>query len=347
MSVTTTITRFLHMYLKKDPVMKNKIISFGEIMLRLTPPDKQLIVQTSSFDGCYGGSEANVLVCLSCLGDKTDYLTALPKNDLGLAVIRHLNSFGVGTDNIIRQGERLGMYFLSESAGERPAAVIYNRKDSEVSKLDEGAFNCDEIFKDCSIFHISGISFAISESSKRLCFELIKAAKERGILVSFDFNYRSKLWTIPQASETYKEILPYIDIVFASQKDLDVFVESDIENFFKRYRCKTVFLREKIIDKLGNGTVSVTVAHKDANDTLTVYPKQTTQFTVLERIGSGDAFAGGVLHVLNKNPHDVVSAVQCGITCFVLKHGIKGDAFTMGTDSILLFNNNFSKDVVR
>ena len=326
--------------------MGNKIVSFGEIMLRLTPPDKQLIVQASSFDGCYGGSEANVLVCLACLGDKTEYLTALPKNDLGLAVTRHLNMFGVGTNHVIHQGDRLGMYFLSESAGERPAAVIYNRKDSEVSKLDVGAFDFNDIFKDCSIFHVSGISFAISESSKRLCFELIKAAKERNILVSFDFNYRSKLWSIPQAAETYRQILPHVDIVFASQKDLDVFVEADIENFFKIYKCKTVFLREKIIDKLGNGTVSVTVAHKHDGE-LTIYPKQTTNFTVLERIGSGDAFAGGVLHVLNKNQNDIVGAVQCGVTCFVLKHGIKGDAFTMGKDSILLFNNNFSKDVVR
>ena len=173
--------------------MKHKILAFGEIMLRLTPPDHQMIALAGGFDGCYGGSESNVLVCLSALGHRTEYVSALPDNDLGTAAIRHLNGNGVGTQYILRTGHRMGMYFLENGFGDRGTKVVYDRAGSAAANLDAGAFDYDRLFADCRLFHICGISFAISPTARRLSFELVAEAKKRGIPVSFDFNYRGKL----------------------------------------------------------------------------------------------------------------------------------------------------------
>ncbi len=323
-----------------------KLLSFGEIMLRLTPPSKQLMSEARSFEACYGGTESNVLVCLSCLGNKTDYLTALPVDDLGEATVRHLRSYGVGTEHIIRQGDSLGMYFLEEGQGDRPTKVIYKRKNSEVSKLDENAFDLDEVFSDCSLFHISGISFAISESARRLSFQLLKEAKRRGIRVSFDFNYRGKLWSIEEAAEVYKEIIEYVDIVFCSERDLTTFLDTDKVNFHKNYNCELLIIRERQWLSDSKCAVSLYAAHKTDND-IRSCSIDNVEFAVYEKIGSGDAFAGGALHILNSDVNNIEKALRYGLACFVLKHSQRGDVLTLGKGAIEAYLNDFSKDVSR
>ncbi len=323
--------------------MKTKIVAFGEIMLRLTPPDKNTVAASRSFDACYGGTESNVLVALSCLGDCTDYLTAVSDNALGEAVIRHLRSFGVGTDNIIVQGDTLGMYFLEEGFGPRGAKVIYNRRHSEVSKLDENAFDYDRIFDGCTLFHISGISFALSDSSRALALRLLKEAKERGICTSFDFNYRATLWSIEEAAEVYKKAAPFIDIMFCSSRDLTAFLDTTVEGFHRNFPCEYLVVREREIGAGGEQKAYASIYRKGF-DAVSIAP---SVFTPLERIGSGDAFTAGVLHILSNDKDATEKALEFGMACFVLKHTLKGDVFTLNENSINAYISNRSKDVIR
>lgn len=305
-----------------------------------------MIYSAGSFDAYYGGSESNVLVCLAALGNETEYITAIPDNDLGNAVLRHLRSYRVGTGHIIKRGDNLGMYFLEEGFADRAAKVIYNRKHSEVNHMTEKDLNYDEIFKDCNIFHVSGISFAISENAKDLCFKLVKEAKKRNITVSFDFNYRSKLWTIEEAKKVYREIVENVDILFCSERDLKAFLDTDQERFYDTYKTGYLIVREREVCPDGKHAAKAKITYyKDG--VLKTAEKNGVEFSVLERIGGGDAFAGGVLHGLNKDFEDIQSALELGIGCFVLKHTVKGDVFALSPNEVNAYLNDSLKDVRR
>lgn len=323
-----------------------KIVAFGEIMLRLSPPDNSMINDARLFSACYGGCESNVLVCLSCLGNETEFLTAIPDNELGNAVMKHLKSYDVGTKHIIQKGDILGMYFLEEGFEARPSKVVYNRKYSEVSRLSENVFDFDEIFEECNIFHISGISFALSESVKKLCFQLMMEAKKRNIIVSFDFNYRKKLWTEEEASKVYKEVVKYVDILFCSENDLRDFLDTDITNFYHECNSKYLIVRERIANSSRKHTAKATVYYKKENRIESI-SSDNLEINVLERIGSGDAFVGGVLHSLNRNPDDIKKALDFGTSCFILKHTLKGDVFTLDEKTVIEHFISKSKDVKR
>ncbi len=324
--------------------MDKYIVAFGEIMLRLTPPDKNAIANANCFSAFYGGSESNVLVALSSFGNKTRFVSTVPQNDIGLSAIKHLNSFGVDTSLVKKRGDTMGMYFLEEGFGERPSKVIYARKHAEITRLSKDDFNFDEVFSNCGIFHISGISFALSNSVNELCFSFLNEAKKRKIQISFDFNYRSKLWSIEEAKEVYKEIIPFADIVFCSQKDLETFLDISVCNYFKKYpETKYLIVREREISPSG--------MHKIVAD---IYRGETEkeriecqQFKVLERIGGGDAFDAGVLHALMKNDKNLEQVLSFGVACFVLKHTVKGDVLSMSESEICSYLNNVSKDVKR
>ena len=325
--------------------MDKKILSFGEIMLRLTPPDRQLIDSATAFQACYGGSESNVLVCLSHLGHRTDYLTALPQNELGDATVRHLRAHGVGTEQILRRGGNLGLYFLEEGFGGRPTKVIYHRKHSEVSRLDAGAFDYDRVFEHCGLFHICGISFAISDSARRLSFELVGEAKKRGIPVSFDFNYRGKLWTTDEAAGVYQEIVKQVDILFCSEQDLKTFLGTDREHFSEVYGGKYCVIREREVLS-GERHAAWAELYCRTENGMRCVAAQREEFPVLERIGSGDAFVGGVLHGLVTDGEDLAGALSCGMACFVLKHTQRGDVFTQGA-AVSAAQSGRVKDVAR
>lgn len=323
-----------------------KFVSLGEIMLRLTPPDKNMICGTSSYEACFGGSESNVLVALAALGRKTSYLTAIPDNDLGKGVLKHLRGYNVGVEDIICRGDTLGMYFLEEACGERNSKVIYNRKYSEVTRLSEADYDFEKVFQDCELFHICGISFGLSESLRKLSFRLIKEAKARQIPVSFDFNYRSKLWNIEEAGTVYKEIVKDVDILFGSKRDLTTFLGITKEEFFEKYDGKYLFLREREVGENGKHTVHVRVLYKRGNKVEEiVHPPK--EFLVYERIGSGDAFVAGTLHALMKDGCDMEKVLEFGLACFILKHSIKGDVFTLDEKAVCDYLRDLSKDVNR
>ena len=193
-----------------------KIVAYGEIMMRLTPQDYTQLSESQVFDACYGGTESNVLVALSHLGNKTSYVSKVPDNSLGEGVRRHLLRHEVGVDHLLMGGSMLGIYFLEQGYGNKPSKVIYHRKNAVVNTILEDDLDYDEIFKDASWFHITGISLAISENSKNVSFRLCKEAKKRNVKVSFDFNYRATLWTIEKAYNTFKKIMPYVDVCFGN-----------------------------------------------------------------------------------------------------------------------------------
>ena len=184
-----------------------KIVAYGEIMMRLTPENFISLEDANKLDICYGGTDSNVLVALSHLGNKTSYSTKLPDNQLGEAVKRHLLRHEVGIESIIFGGSTLGLYFMEKGYGSRASNVIYHRKGSVINTLNEDEFNYDNVFNGASWFHVTGISLAISEASKAVAIRLCKEAKKRNIIVSFDFNYRSTLWSLEEAKYAYKEIM--------------------------------------------------------------------------------------------------------------------------------------------
>jgi 2-dehydro-3-deoxygluconokinase len=202
--------------------MKHKIITFGEIMLRLATPDYLRFSQVNSFDASFGGGEANVAVSLSNFGIPTEFVSRIPKNDIGDTCIKELKKQGVGTKNTIRSGERLGIYFLETGAVNRASKVIYDRSFSAFSQLKKGMINWDLIFKNATWFHWSGITPAISQSAADICLEAIQKADEKGITVSCDLNYRNKLWNY---GKTAREIMPELvagcDIIMGNEEDAE------------------------------------------------------------------------------------------------------------------------------
>lgn len=321
-----------------------QIVAFGEVMLRLTPPDNTSILQTNRFSAVYGGSESNVLVALSSMGHKTRLISAVPDNALGASVIKHLRSYGVDTSLMKQEGDTLGMYFLEEGFGDRQSQVIYARKHAEITHLSENDFSYDDVFCDCGLFHISGISFALSASVKALCFRLLKEAKNRNIPISFDFNYRSKLWREQEAKEVFQQVMPYVDIVFCSERDLHTFLDCSVSTYFALYPdTQYLVVREREAVSLQEHRMQADIYQKTKKRASV----KRESFPVLERIGGGDAFAAGVLHGLLCHPEDVQGALDFGAASFVLKHTVKGDVLPLDETEIDTYITHGAKDVKR
>lgn len=330
---------------------KEKIITFGEIMLRLSTPDHQTINQTHSYVANYGGGEANVAVALSHMGHKTYFMSKLPPNQLGDGAISHLMANGVNTDYIVRGSTILGIYFLETGFGGRPSKVIYNRKHSAITRIDQSEFNFADVFDDATWFHISGISLALNERVAKFAVAACKYCHEHGVKVSFDFNYRAKLWTIEEARPWYKEIMPYCDVVFASFYDANTILEIPLDDWLKDDHVtmheKRLNVFPKLIEKYGLsyvfGTDRVVYSATDNSLAGYYYTKnryeitKPIRFNIHDRIGGGDAFASGVIHGLLKDFNDPKYAVLYGQNTSVLKHTIYGDACVLSCEDIEQF----------
>lgn len=341
----------------------DKIVTFGELMLRLSTPDYSTIDQAHSFLVNYGGGEANVAIALARMGHKTYFMSKLPPNQLGDSAVAHLLSNGVNTEFVARGSTTIGIYFLETGFGGRPSKVIYNRKHSAITRVHAREFNFKKIFKGAKWFHISGITLALGEQVRKVAFRAAEEAKKAGATVSFDFNYRSTLWSIEQAKPVYKEFIKYADVVFCNDWDaanlLDVHADEgyeDADPFEKRKNVLT-----KMINKYNlkyvfatNRTVHSATENSLAGYYFTVKNGETVyevtdpiRFNIYDRIGGGDAFASGVIHgLMVKN--DPSYAVRYGLTTSVLKHTIYGDAFTLSCADIEAFmDKNGSAEVKR
>ena len=192
--------------------MKDKIVTFGEIMLRLSPENNARFTQCNAFEAVYGGGEANTAVSLANFDVDANYVTKLPKHIIGQAAINSLRQYGVGVDHIVRGGDQIGIYFLQQKTSQRPSKVIYNRAGSAFALATADVFDWDEIFDGATWFHFSGITPAISDEMTNICITACKKAKEKGMTVSCDLNYRSKLWSSEKACEAMSRICQYVDV---------------------------------------------------------------------------------------------------------------------------------------
>lgn len=324
----------------------NKILGFGEIMLRLTPSNNQRIMQVNSFDATYGGGEANVVCSLANFGHKTKYITKLPNNSLGDKVIRDLKSYNVDTSNILQGDGRLGIYFLEIGHGLRSTEVIYDRKYSAISMANKNEFNIEKMLEDVRLVHLSGITPALSKELYDLTIEIAKFAKNTGILVSLDSNYRAKLWSLESAKEFLEEILPYVDIAFLGNLDMVNILKYEskkieyeeslkdlYEKLFKKYpNLKYAACTKRSVHSINNNSLKGYLFDKESLHVSNEY-----NFDILDRVGGGDAYTAGILHGILENLSSK-ETVEFGTCASVLKHSIKGDInlVDMGSVSSLI-----------
>ena len=303
--------------------MSGKILAFGEIMLRLAAPDGKSIRESNSFGAVYGGTEANVLACLSAFGHDTKYLTALPEGPLGEAVLDHLARLKIDTSDVLVRGDTLGLYFSENGTASRGANVLYYRRHSEFTRLDEQSFLPEKVFTGVILFHISGISFALSESSRCLAFRLMREARKRKIPVSFDFNYRASLWTTEMARGVLRAAAAEADILLASRKDLDIFLQMNREQVFQELPCRLLALRDRTVLSPNRHAVQLSLLWREGR-----YDMPDGSFPGREQRGGGDAVNGALRHALlnGKTPEE---AAEFAIAAFALKHTIQGDTFTL------------------
>lgn len=309
----------------------SKILAYGEIMLRLSAQNN--IADSDCFAACYGGTEANVLACLHALGHQVKYLSALPDTQLGHAVLNHLHANGVETTDVVVRGDTLGIYFAENGSGSRGSYVEYLRRFSEFTRLSVSDVDFDKLFDGVGLFHVSGISFALSDSSRELGFRLLDEARKRGVAISFDFNYRAKLWSVDDARKQFVKASQAADILLASTLDLDTFLQLTPQQVFERYpNCRYLIVRDRKV--LSANRHCVTVTSYDRQNGKFCLPQR--EFDVAEKIGGGDAFNGCFLHCLSQTG-DLKRTTLFASAGFILKHQQKGDTFAADADAIARF----------
>lgn len=315
-----------------------KVVTMGEIMLRLSTPRFERFLQAETFDVVYGGGEANVAVSLSNYGYDAYFVSKLPKNDIGQAAINHLRRFGVKTDYVVRGGDRVGIYYLESGASMRPSKVIYDRAHSSIAEAETSDFNFDEIFKNASWFHFSGITPALGENAAKLTEEALKAAKKHGVTVSVDLNYRKNLWTPEQAQKIMTNLMQYVDVCIGNEEDAEKVLgfkpgETDVtsgelelegyKNIFKQMKDKFGF--KYVVSSLRESySASDNGWSACAYDGDEFYHSRKYDIRIVDRVGGGDSFASGVIYGLleGKNFKD---ALEFGVAASALKHTIHGD----------------------
>ncbi len=315
-----------------------KVVTFGEILLKLSPHNYQRILQANSFNVEYSGAEANVAVSLANFGIPVSLVSKVPNHEIGASAINAVRSYGVITGNI-KQGEgRLGIYFSEKGASQRPSKVIYDRHDSVFSKSSHSDYDWDSIFEDAEWFHFSGITPALSDSVADICMEACKKAKEKGLTVSCDLNYRSKLWSREKAGSVMKGLAPYIDVCISNESDIsDVFgikaANTDEEYEFVDDIAYSAVAKE-LSEKCGFKAVAITLRQSfSASDNIwsaILYDGKTTYYGkkysihIVDRIGGGDSFSAGLIYgFINKKETQYILDFAVAASC--LKHSIEGD----------------------
>ncbi|MBK8564585.1 MAG: sugar kinase [Saprospiraceae bacterium] len=318
-------------------MIKNKIITFGEIMLRLSPPGHQRFAQATSLEVVYGGGESNVAISLAQFGEEVQFVTRLPDNDLGDAVLAELRRWGVGTSCMLRGGDRLGVYFYEKGAGHRNGKVIYDRADSSMATIQPGMVDWDAVFASATWFHWTGITPAISQGAAAACAEAIEAANHHGLTVSFDLSYRKNLWKYGKLpSEVLPPMVAGCDLVLCSMEDAAAHfgilpkakednemaaIESVSTQLMERFpkAKKIVMTRRSGSDSASQNLGAVLFDGKKLHESSSY---QITQ--IVDRVGSGDALMAGLLYGLLRNMDDQ-AALNFGVAAAVLKHSIPGD----------------------
>jgi 2-dehydro-3-deoxygluconokinase len=326
-----------------------KIITFGEIMLRLKAPGSERLLQGSFLEATFGGGEANVAVGLARFGMDVAFVSLIPPNRIGDVCIAELRKQGVETSHVIRKGKRLGIYFLEAGANQRPSVVIYDRAHSAIAEAVRGEIPWDEVFAGAGWFHITGITPAISESAALLSLEAVLKAKERGLTVSCDLNYRKNLWKYGRtAQEVMTEIVKHTDLVMANEEDcqkaLGVSADADVESGkveADHYRKLTDRVLEQFPD-LRKIAVTLRESHSADHNGWSAVLNNRDEFLVsrqyeirniVDRVGSGDSFAAGLIYGLQALKSDR-EALEFAVAASCLKHSIPGDLPLLSVEEV-------------
>lgn len=320
-----------------------KVVCFGEIMLRLSTPDYQRISQAKEFNISFGGGEANVAVSLANYGIDSKFVTKLPDNDIAAACIKDLRSYNVDCSDIVRSGERMGIYYLETGAVARPSKVIYDRTNSAISQIQCGEIDWAKVFEGATWFHWTGITPALSQGAADVCLEAVKAAKQMGLTVSCDLNYRKKLWNYgKKASEIMPELVEYCDIILGNEEDAEKVFGIKPEGFsaentggtIDQQRFQSVgeqlmqrFPRAKKVIITLRGSINAN--HNTWGGVLwngeTLYQSPRYDIThIVDRVGGGDSFMGGLIYGL-LSYNDDQKALNFAVAASCLKHTIWGD----------------------
>ena len=341
--------------------MAKKVVTFGEIMLRLAPEGYYRFVQATSYGATYGGGEANVAVSLANYGMDASFVTKLPAHEIGQAGVNALRQYGVDTSDIVRGGDRVGIYFLEKGASQRPSKVVYDRAGSSIATATTADFDWDKIFDGADWFHFTGITPALGDNVAAICLEACKAAKAKGITVSCDLNYRNKLWSKEKAGQVMGELCKYVDVCISNEEDAnDVFgIKSEGTEVTAGELNKEGYkeVAQKLTDRFGFKKVAITLRTSiSANDNrwaAMLYEDGQSYFSkeylmhIVDRVGGGDAFSSGLIYALMQDGWKHEDIVNFAVASSVMKHAIRGDTNITSVDQIKRLMNNASFDVQR
>lgn len=315
-----------------------KVVTFGEIMLRLAPHGYYRFSQAQDFEATFGGGEANVAVSLANFGLKAAFVSKLPEHEIGQCAINDLRKYGVDTSHIARGGDRVGIYYLEKGASQRASSVIYDRAHSSIAEASLNDFNWKEIFQDATWFHFTGITPALSDNVVELCKEACKAARQAGCTISCDLNFRKKLWTSEKAKAVMQDVMQYVDVCIANEEDAaKVFGihagNNDVQGgklnkegyidvarqLTRQFGCKAIAitLRESISASDNNWGAML---YQDEQ----VYMSKTYPVHIVDRVGGGDSFGAGLIYAMlqKKSPQETI---DFAVAASCLKHTIEGD----------------------
>lgn len=315
-----------------------KIITLGEIMLRLSTPGNTRFVQSDSFDVVYGGGEANVAVSLANYGHDAYFVSKLPTHEIGQSAVNALRKYGVHTDYILRGGDRVGIYYLETGASMRPSKVIYDRADSAMAKAEADEFDFDAIMAGADWFHFSGITPALSAQAAKLTEEACKAAKRQGVKVSCDLNYRKKLWTPAQAQAVMKQLMQYVDVCIGNEEDAKLCLgfepkanveqgETNASGYYEIFKQMKEEFGFEIVCSTLRESYSATYNGWKAliYDGKEFYESKRYEINpIIDRVGGGDSFSGGLIHGL-LTKETMGEALEFAVAASALKHTINGD----------------------
>ncbi len=315
-----------------------KVVTFGEIMLRLAPNGFYRFFQNDQLQATFGGGEANVAVSLANFGEEVSFVTKLPAHAIGQAAVNSLRGLGVGTESIVRGGERVGIYYLEKGASQRGSVCIYDRTHSSMQLACPGDFNWDKILDDADWFHFTGITPALGKNLVAICEEACAVAKAKGIKISCDLNYRGKLWTREQARDAMSKLCEYVDVCISNEEDAkDVFgVEAEGSDIYggrlDREGYKSV--ARQLAERFGFEKVAITlrssISASDNDWAGILYDGREYFFSkkyhlhIVDRVGGGDSFGAGLIYAL-RHGKDSQTAIEFATAASALKHSIEGD----------------------
>ena len=315
-----------------------KVVTFGELMLRLAPENYLRFVQSEKYEATFGGAEANVSVSLANYGLDVAFVSKLPSHEIGQAAVNSLRKFGVDTSKIVRGGERVGIYYCEKGASQRPSKVIYDRAYSSIAMAKKEDFDWENILNGVEWFHFTGITPALSDEMAAICLDALKTAKAKGITVSCDLNFRKKLWSKEKAGKVMGELCHYVDYCIANEEDAkDVFgIEADNTDIYggKLNREGYISVAKKLTDAFGFKGVAITLRESlsanDNNWSGMLYTEGEAYFSkkysmhIVDRVGGGDSFGGGLIYSLVSG-FSADRAIEFAVAASCLKHSIEGD----------------------